>query len=157
MIDKTVDVILIAGMPGAGKSTFMDRNLDWIDVFFDDFKNGALFDDSHFLFSKDYPKLGALLLEGKQVALADVDFCDRGSLKQAEEVLNEFAERHDFDINFQFIFFKDHPKKCKKNIRERSNNSLQNELEKVDHYTGYEIPAQAEVLEIRTDDQQKAR
>ena len=68
-------VILIAGLPGAGKTTYGKRLANEIGArFFDDFKAKAFSNSPRFQHSRHYKELIQLLRKGKNCIATDIDF-----------------------------------------------------------------------------------
>jgi len=80
-------IILIAGLPGSGKTTYIEklRQEGW--SIFDDFKANAYNDSSVFWHSRNYEALISAIREGRKCLVADIDFCNTKSRNEAELIL----------------------------------------------------------------------
>lgn len=139
------DVILLAGLPGSGKTTHLCqmRRDGWL--VFDDYKAKALDDCSAFRKSRKFSALISALRDGLSCAVADIDFCRTESRQGAESVL--LAEVPGVRVGWRF--FENDPSACEANIRSRKSPRLQIDLEKLHEYYGfYCIPEGADVLPI---------
>jgi hypothetical protein len=134
------NVVLIAGLPGCGKTTLLHRMCQegwWV---FDDWKAGA----PDLLF-RNSPKLRDLigaLRDGRRCAVADIDFCDTNARNEAEGMLRE--EISGLDVRWEF--FANDRSACEANARARNRSCLQRELNLIVKYShSYNIPEGAVV------------
>lgn len=69
------EVLILVGLPGCGKTTYVEelRREGWAD--FDDFKSGAVDNSSEFRKSSRLRPLVASLHAGLRCVVADIDFC----------------------------------------------------------------------------------
>jgi hypothetical protein len=83
----TKNVRLLAGLPGCGKTTYLNelRQNGW--AAFDDFKAGATDDSPEYRKSRHFADLLAHLCAGLRCVVADIDFCKTESRAEAERVL----------------------------------------------------------------------
>ena len=140
------EVILMAGLPGSGKTSYLSRmgNQGW--TTFDDFKIGTR--DLKFRTSPRFQTLIDSLRNGKRCLIADIDFCDARSRVEAEHDLRAEIP----DLKFRWIFFENNPAACKANIRSRIDRPEQTrewELRYVDEKSpAFTIPPDAEVRPV---------
>src|ERR1022692_3693558 len=83
----TQNILLVAGLPGSGKTTYL-RELEgsgWL--CFDDFKNLAGGNSRQFRKSPQFATLLARVREGVRCVVADIDFCRTESRAEAADVL----------------------------------------------------------------------
>ncbi len=133
----TVNVLLIAGFPGCGKTTYMfDLSRDgWL--VFDSFKKYAFDDCSAFRKSRNFPALISALRSGVKCVVADVDFCRTESRAEADSVLR--AEVPGIEINW--LYFSNDRQACKANIIRRNKPSVSQQLKTLDVLSPcYRIP-----------------
>lgn len=139
------DVILLAGLPGCGKTTHLCQMCRDGWSVFDDFKSKAFDNSSAFRKSRKFHTLISALRDGLRCAVADIDFCKTESRAEAESIL--LAEVPGVKLGWRF-FVNDCPA-CEANIRSRKRPSLQTDLEKLHEYSSfYRIPQGADVLPI---------
>ncbi|HMB84628.1 MAG TPA: hypothetical protein VKI40_11330 [Terriglobales bacterium] len=139
------DVILLAGLPGCGKTTHLCQMCRDGWLVFDDFKADAIDNSSMFRKSRKFRALISALSDGVKCAVADIDFCDAESREKAESVLLAEIPR----VKLGWRFFADDRSACEANIRSRNRPSLQADLKKLhEYYALYRIPQGAAVLPI---------
>jgi RNase adaptor protein for sRNA GlmZ degradation len=141
----SAEVIVIAGLPGSGKTTHMDalRQEGWL--IFDDFKANAYNDSSIFTHSRNYESLLGALRAGKRCLIADIDFCKATSRHEAETAIRAQIP----DVNLSYIFFENDLHACQANLVKRASRSLEENLKALHRYHGlYEIPADARVIPV---------
>jgi hypothetical protein len=138
----TSEVLLIVGLPGCCKTTYLDelRREGWIA--FDDFKAGAVGDSSAFHKSRHFGALLASVCEGRRCVIADIDFCKSEARAEAEDILGVAAPT----AKIRWLFFDNNPQSCEEDIRCRRRNSTEEELKKLHEYSAsYGIPEEADV------------
>ena len=139
------DVILLAGLPGCGKTTHLCRMCRDGWLVFDDFKANAFDDSSAFCKSRKFRTLISALHDGLKCAVADIDFCKTKSRAEAERVLRAEVP----GVKLGWLFFANDCPACEANIRRRDRPSRQTDLEKLHEYSAfYGIPQGADVLRI---------
>jgi hypothetical protein len=139
------DVILLAGLPGCGKTTHLCQMCwdGWL--VFDDFKANAFDNCSEFRKSRKFRALISALRDGLRCAVADIDFCKPESRTEAEKVLLEDVA----DVKAGWRFFENDPSACEVNIRSRNRPSLLADLRELRKCSAlYCIPEGADVLRI---------
>jgi hypothetical protein len=139
------NIILLAGLPGCGKTTHLCRMCRDGWLVFDDFKADAHDSSSVFNKSRKFRSLVCALRDGLKCAVADINFCKAESRAEAMSTL--LAEVP--SIKADWLFFENCPAICEANIRDRNRASLQQDLEKLHEYSElYCIPHGAHVLPI---------
>jgi hypothetical protein len=141
----TKEAVLLAGLPGCGKTTHlcqMCRN-GWL--VFDDYKAQAFEDCSKFARSLKFLPLITALHAGVKCVAADIDFCATDARNEAEVVLRAGVP----GLDLKWEFFANDRSACEANIRTRNRPSLQRELECLAKYSpSYTIPEGAVVLPV---------
>lgn len=138
----TPKILMIAGLPGCGKTTYLDelRREGW--SAFDDFKAGAIDDSSQFDKSRQFETLIAALREGRRCVVADIDFCKSESRAEAEKVLRVTVPR----VEICWCFFARDERACEENIKRRNRDSLEAGIRELRRYSRvYSIPLGAHV------------
>jgi predicted kinase len=139
------EVILIAGLPGSGKTVYMEplRQAGW--NIFDDFKANAYNDSSIFFHSQNYEPLLKALREGQKCVVADIDFCKTDSRNEAELVLRRQLP----DVKLSWLFFANDIHACQANIKRRASRSIDDNLRALSNYcVQYHIPTCAHVIPV---------
>lgn len=142
---RTQVVILLAGLPGCGKTTLLCqmRRDGWL--VFDDFKANAFDNSSEFRKSRKFRTLMAALSDGLRCVVADIDFCKTESRAEAQRVLMTDTP----DVKIDWRFFANDLVACEANIRHRNRASIRQDLTKLHEYSAvYRIPQRAYVLPI---------
>jgi len=138
----TAKVLLIAGLPGSGKTTYLCelRRDGWL--VFDNFKSHAIDDCSAFRKSRNFLTLIQALRSGVKCVVADVDFCRTESRAEADSVLR--AEVPGIEINW--LYFSHDRQASKANIMRRNKPALKRDLMHLkDLSPCYRIPWGADV------------
>jgi len=78
------DVILLVGLPGCGKTTYLCQMCQESWLVFDDYKAEAIGNCSAFRKSSKFEVLIRALCDGLRCAVADIDFCKTESRIEAE-------------------------------------------------------------------------
>jgi hypothetical protein len=145
-------LILIAGLPGSGKTTYLCRMLRDGWLVFDDYKAEALEDCSKFGSSRKLLPLISALRASLRCAVADIDFCRTESRHEAEDALREQVP----GVSLCWHFFENDPLACEANIRRRNRDCLQRELGFLQELSpGYLIPDGAVVFAVRRNTDQR--
>ncbi|MGD0629252.1 MAG: hypothetical protein ABR987_07860 [Terracidiphilus sp.] len=130
-------VLILAGLPGCGKTTLIDslKAKGWST--FDDYKAGALDNCSAFHKSQHFQSLIANLKCGHNCAISDIDFCHAGARAEAIRVLQDEIP----GLRVDWVFFSRDERACEANVRVRNRDSLQSDLKALRHYAKvYIIP-----------------
>lgn len=139
------ELVLIAGLPGSGKTMYMEPLVQAGWTIFDDFKANAYNDSSIFFHSRNYEPLLNALREGQKCVVADIDFCKADSRNEAELVLRYQLP----DIRLRWLFFANDFHACQSNIKRRTSRSIDDNFRALNNYCAqYEIPAGAQVIPV---------
>jgi hypothetical protein len=140
------NVILVAGLPGCGKTMHLCEMCRDGWLIFDDFKAKAFGDSSAFRKSRKFRTLMTALRDDLRCAVADIDFCKTESRMEAESVLVAEVPGTKLD----WLFFENDRSACEANVRSRKRPSIEADLKKLHEYSAfYRIPQGANVLPIR--------
>src|SRR5271166_5289503 len=107
------EVLILVGLPGCGKTTYLEelRREGWAD--FDDFKSGAVDNSPEFRKSFRFVALVASLHAGRRCVVADIDFCCSNSREEACNVLSYLLPT----LKIRWCFFAPDTEACEKNVR----------------------------------------
>jgi RNase adaptor protein for sRNA GlmZ degradation len=143
----SAELILIAGLPGSGKTMHMKTMRDEGWTVYDDFKANAYNDSSVFWHSRHFDSLIGTLLEGQKCVVADIDFCKDGSRDEAESAIKtQFP-----NIALKWVFFANNVEACRANIARRASHSIKENLRALATYQAlYRIPSGAHILPVWT-------
>ena len=139
------EILLVAGLPGSGKTMYLSRlGRDGWSVF-DDFKANARADSKEFRNAEKFDELIESLRRGLRCVVADIDFCDRNSRDEAESVLSKEVP----ESEICWCYFAHDADACRRNINRRNRSSQKSELMNLTKYSSlYSIPDGARVHPI---------
>ena len=139
-------LILIAGLPGSGKTTRLCQMLREHWLVFDDYKREAFNHSSKFRDSRKFRALVTALRDGVRCTVADIDFCKTESREEAEDILREEVP----GLTLRWHYFANDLLACEDNIKSRNRDCMQGELDKAkDLSQSYCIPQDAVELAVR--------
>jgi hypothetical protein len=135
-------LILMAGLPGSGKTTRLDKMREEGWRVFDDYKADGT---GSFQSSARFNELICALGEGSRCVVADIDFCNTDARNQAESIVRGKIP----GLDFGWEFFANDRSACEANIRARNRPSLERELECLAKYSpSYNVPEGAGALPV---------
>ena len=124
-------IIIIAGLPGSGKTEY-GKSLEQKGIWFvSDFKKDAIDDNPHFPNSRYYIELFNRLHKGITCAIADIDFCREEAQMEAEDCIRALVP----NIKIEWQCFENNPEKCLENVRRRNSPTVASEEEKIRRYS----------------------
>lgn len=133
-------LIIIVGMPGSGKSTFIENLCKQNPSLsaYDDFQGQAFNDDSDPRLSKHFGPLVADLKSKKTVVVSDVRYCIPAELNAFLSAILGVEP----NVILSFKYFENKPEICKQNVIARNRESrVDAELELIDKLSAhYKIP-----------------
>jgi tRNA splicing ligase len=136
------EILIVAGLPGCGKTTYLEDLQRRGCLTFDDFKAGAIDDSPAFQKSRKFVALITGVREGHKCVLADIDFCRSESREEAASVLGAAVP----GLKIHWFFFRHDESACEENIRRRNRDSLAADLRELRKYSRlYVIPKGADV------------
>ncbi len=137
---------IIVGLPGAGKSTEVKKIRPSITgLCIEDFHADAFEDSDAVEHSRHYWALIEALLAGRDCVIADIAFCDSERRATLEDTIRERIP----GVDIEWKFFDNDYEKCEKNIRFRSRQTLENDLENLKQFASkYIIPAGVQTIPI---------
>jgi predicted kinase len=140
------EVVLLAGLPGSGKTTYLCQMLRDHWLVFDDYKRESFCGSSEFRKSQKFHALVSALRDGVKCVVADIHFCRGESRQEAEDALREEVPA----VTIGWRFFENARLACEANIRSRNRDCLEKELEYLrDLSPVYLIPPGGVVLTVR--------
>lgn len=141
----SAEIILIAGLPGSGKTTYINAREQEGWSIFDDFKANANNDSSAFRHSRNYEALVTALREGQKCLVTDIDFCKANSRREAEAALRTQIP----DLMLSWLFFENDFHACKANITRRAGPSIEDNLRALREYCAlYQTPIGGQVIPV---------
>ncbi|OFV96503.1 MAG: hypothetical protein A3H28_06205 [Acidobacteria bacterium RIFCSPLOWO2_02_FULL_61_28] len=142
----TGNVILVVGLPGCGKTTYVDKlTAEFGAQKFDDFKANAHYDSPTFQCARRFDELIIKLVRGETCIVADIDFCRNEARIEAEEEIKGRIP----GVKVEWHYFENDPIRCRRNVIRRKSNSVQQELLNIDRYSpGYDIPSPATLIRV---------
>ena len=155
MTEKQLSIHIVIGMPGSGKTTYLQDLLarKVIDCYFDDYQRGApkLKDDpedrrvSDPRLSPHYADLKAAISAGSSAAIADIRYC----VPEEEALIKEFATSEFPEATLILTYFENNPEACRHNVHLRDRKTyLARELHNIDVMTAIYKPPQNESLAV---------
>jgi hypothetical protein len=128
---------LVAGLPGCGKTAYLCQRCRDGWLAFDDFKALAFEDCSQFRSSRKLRALLAALHDDLKCIVADIDFCDETSRRDAEAVLRIEIP----NLKLRWEFFASDRAAYEANVRRRNSAGLQHDLCCLAKYSpAYHVP-----------------
>jgi hypothetical protein len=141
----SAEIILLVGLPGSGKTTYMGARQEEGWSIFDDFKANSYNHSPVFGHSRKYDALLAALRKGQKCLVADIDFCKASSRREAEAALRTQIP----DIVPKWLFFENDFFACQANLTRRASPSIEENLRALHGYgTSYQIPIGAQVVPV---------
>jgi hypothetical protein len=138
-------IILLVGLPGCDKTTYLNelRRDGWSD--FDDFKSGSIDNSREFHKAARCEALVGCLRNGQRCVVADIDFCKSESRDDAESFLDAAVP----GLELRWRFFAHDAGACEENVGRRNRDSLAEDLEKLREYsTLYSVPEGGDALPV---------
>ncbi|MCI0330701.1 MAG: ATP-binding protein [candidate division Zixibacteria bacterium] len=143
-----VKLLIVVGLPGSGKSTFIENRLskgEFPGTYFDEFMANAIDDVHEFKQSRHYGILIKQLQGGQNCVIADISFCLKGKRDEAVEAIREKVVA----VDIQWKFFENSPAKCIKNVLRSGSPAMANKIYYINLFSGkYRIPDGIEAEEI---------
>lgn len=130
-ISKPSILIVIVGLPGSGKSTYIKelKKQHPDSLCYDDYQGDAYGNNSDPRLSKHYGPLVSGLKAGKTVIVSDIRYCLPGELGSFLGAILSAAP----NVNLEFKYFANDPEICRKNVIDRAREERdEKELELID-------------------------
>ena len=145
-------VIILIGLPGSGKSMYLNNNQEKFKKFFicDDYHKSSYKKSRYFEDSLFYNDMQKALKKKKDILLTDIAYCKTEKLKNTEEGIKRIAKELNLKIKIDYLYFENDPEACKQNILRRNRTDrISRELEYVDETSKqYAIPKDVKVLSV---------
>ena len=130
-------VTILIGLPGCGKTTYLENNsMFFPGGFYDDFHGRAINDFTDLKSSLGYEAIKNALLEGKDCAISDIEYCREARLLKIEDELDKLGKEMNITVEMKKLYFENNPNACRHNVVHRFNTkSSRNyieELKKID-------------------------
>lgn len=131
-------LIIIAGLPGAGKTTYLQqlKKLGEVDWFYDDFQDRSFGKSPDPRHSRYYGSLIKHLKHQKTIAVADIRYCVPSNVHQLLAVIRAKLPLQDAAIELRY--FQNDPKACLANAQVRASLTTRDfsyETELINDYT----------------------
>jgi len=157
-MNQTPKVTILIGLPGAGKSKYLDANFHDYCLShrsFDDFHKDAKGDSTAFDQSQSYEPLKKKLQEGKDCVISDVEYCRCHRLTQAKEALEKLFHQLNIPLRIEYLYLENNPNACRHNVVDRFNEypsrDYLSELAKIDCLSAvYTIPPEHQPIPVKT-------
>ncbi len=138
-------IVFVTGLPGSGKSHYLDRLGREGFERFDDFKSGAVDNSPAFKASSRFAALVVALRKGGNCAVGDIDFCRATARAEADTVIR--LEVPTAEVEWRC--FENDPRQCRANILSRCRPSVDRDLLKLDEFAvSYSTPDGCLVLPV---------
>jgi len=142
-------IVLIAGLPGSGKTTYGRRLEREIGAtgYIDDYHRESVNNSSSLENGRMYRPLIEGLRRGQKWIASDIDWCRTKKRRQIEDAL--LAQAPGTQIEWHFVVAD--PKICRDRVVRRGREGVDFELRKIDElYAQFTIPAGARVVRSAT-------
>ena len=141
--NEAYQLILLGGLPGSGKSFYVEALVGRGWKKFDDFQSKARNDSTDFRDSRLFQDLVAALKAGERCVVADIRVAHQPYRESALRAL-----RGDIGtINCQFQIFENQPALCSRNVERDLDRRLKDRLREISHWSHqHSVPFDAVLL-----------
>ncbi len=144
-------IIIIIGLPGSGKSTYISLN--------EEFKGAIVCDDYHkssykrsreFIDSIYFEDLKKGLIAGKDVVISDIAFCKPDRLDKITQNIQSLLSELEIKATLECRYFENNPKACIDNIfRRNRTDRVQQEIDFINKTSSdYNVPDKAILIPV---------
>lgn len=143
--DQAYQLILLGGLPGSGKSFYLDALVarGWRE--FDDFQSKAVGDSADFRDARQFDDLVAALNAGDRCVVADIRVIHQPYRESALSALNGTV----LPTALQFQVYENQPARCSRNAQRNPDRRLECRLSAIAHWTNHHsVPSGAVLLRV---------
>jgi hypothetical protein len=147
VLDQNEDftLILLGGLPGSGKSCYLEalKNRGW--KIYDDFQGNARNDSEFFRDARRFDELLGDLRPSRKCVVADIRFVHAPYRADAQRTLRTDVG----PIDLQLQLFENDPAQCAQNSQRSLERDVQARLDAISHWSRhYSLPAEAILLRV---------
>ena len=140
----TARITVVVGLPGSGKTWFMQSQRAGGARDFDDFHGSSRDDCPQLLYSRHLTALDDAVEAGHHCYIGDIAFCSR---ERREQTVADLQKRYP-GVPLDFRFYANDPEQCRRNLSDAPASNA-DRLRRVDEFThGYEIPVGKEAVPV---------
>ena len=150
-VPKKSRLVVVAGSPGAGKSTYIKNKLVPLGHhIFDDFLADAVCDIGDMCHSRHHNELIAKLKNGENCVIADIKFSQKGHQQDIKSFVETHFEKEKFNIEIEWHCFEKSKVLCVKNAQYRNAEKLIRQIELINELDkGYTVPDKAVIIKTK--------
>lgn len=147
--DELYQLILLGGLPGSGKTFYLEALVErgWNSI--DDFQSKAPNDSIEFRDSRRFTDLRSGLQGGNRCVVADIRIIHRPYRESALRALGSEVG----PVDLQFQIFENRPALCSRNVKRDRHRPTGERLDAISHWTHHHsVPGDAVLLRVWRDE-----